>query len=246
MHEDSDGSRLSNHDSLDTLDATMDNVISSKPLVPLEKFRDIRREQHRSLIRRFSKRRFGYGPDWGNADGEFGFYGSLATMTSAPDPEFMIPGYLSIAKADKLFMASISADQHVELELDRCISLLVEGLSRDLSQDEHMVYRCESHEPEGVYLACIEKEADALTPEQLLKHAKEVDEACLAELRKWTSLGALKIRDRLGSPNIMDSRWVIPVQEDARWLADHQVPSMHQGIQGRTDRDARHVCGHGV
>ena len=41
------------------------------------------------------------------------------------------------------------------------------------------------------------------------QHAKEVDEACLSELRKWVNLGALKIRNRVGSPNIMDSRWVI-------------------------------------
>ena len=56
---------------------------------------------------------------------------------------------------------------------------------------------------------CIEREADSLTPEQLKTHAKEVDEACLSELRKWVNLGALKISNRVGSPNIMDSRWVI-------------------------------------
>ena len=56
---------------------------------------------------------------------------------------------------------------------------------------------------------CIEREADALTPEQLKTHAKEVDEACLGELKKWCNLGALKVRNRQGSPNVMDSRWVI-------------------------------------
>ena len=56
---------------------------------------------------------------------------------------------------------------------------------------------------------CIEREADSLTPAQLKEHALAVDEACLSELKKWTSLGALKIRKRLGSPNVMDSRWVI-------------------------------------
>ena len=43
---------------------------------------------------------------------------------------------------------------------------------------------------------CIEREADALTPEQLKQYASEVDAVCLSELKKWTSLGALKIRDR--------------------------------------------------
>ena len=56
---------------------------------------------------------------------------------------------------------------------------------------------------------CIERGADSLTKEQLMKHAKGVEEACLLELRKWVNLGALKIRPRVGSPNIMDSRWVI-------------------------------------
>ena len=41
----------------------------------------------------------------------------------------------------------------------------------------------------------------------------EVDEACLSELKKWTTPGALTIRDRAGSPNIMDSRWVIRLKK---------------------------------
>ena len=55
---------------------------------------------------------------------------------------------------------------------------------------------------------CIEREVDALTPAQLKEHAAEVDAACLSELKKWTSLGALKIREWLGSPNVMDS-WTV-------------------------------------
>ena len=98
----------------------------------------------------------------------------------------------------------------MELELDRPISMLVEGLGRDLLNDEHLVFLVAC--PESIrqfYQACIEREADALTPDQLKEHAAAVAESCLSELRKWTNLGALKIRDRLGSPNVMDSRWVI-------------------------------------
>ena len=105
--------------------------------------------------------------------------------------------------------ACYTSDTLVELELDRPIALLVYDLGRDLAPDEYMCIRVEAPETGRAFQACIEREADALIPQQLTKHAKEVDEACSSELKKWASPGALKIRDRRGCPNIMDSQWVI-------------------------------------
>ena len=92
---------------------------------------------------------------------------------------------------------------------------------------------------------CIEREADSLTPEQLKLHAKEVEEACLSELRKWVNLGALKIRNRVGSPNIMDSRRVIRFK---RMPDGTLIIKARLCIRGFKDGqiDVRHVRGNGI
>ncbi|CAK0892089.1 unnamed protein product, partial [Prorocentrum cordatum] len=55
----------------------------------------------------------------------------------------------------------------------------------------------------------IEREADELNKDDLIKHRVEVEKAMPKELGNWIELGALKQRSRLGCTNLMDSRWVI-------------------------------------
>ena len=108
------------------------------------------------------------------------------------------------------------SDSRVELYPDSHIAKLVEGLTHCIGEEAYVVFGYGSRpvvatQTFEIFISqpCIEREAGSLTPEQLKTHAKEVDEACLSELRKWVKLGAFKIRNRVGSPNIMDSRWVI-------------------------------------
>ena len=54
----------------------------------------------------------------------------------------------------------------------------------------------------------IERDMDNLSTAEEKEHARDLQKAMLKELTQWTSLKALKIRLRKGSPNIMDSRWV--------------------------------------
>ena len=55
----------------------------------------------------------------------------------------------------------------------------------------------------------IQKEADELTKEDLIKHKDKVDTAILKELANWLELGALQKRLRKGSQDLMTSQWVI-------------------------------------
>ena len=110
-------------------------------------------------------------------------------MTSAPDPEFQVPIHVSFVFST--VATKTAAPTHVELELDSMIALFVQGLPRPLEDGECFVARY----GQGSFQACIERETDNLTAEQFQTHAKDVDEACLSELRKWVNLGALKIRD---------------------------------------------------
>ena len=52
--------------------------------------------------------------------------------------------------------------------------------------------------------------------------AKEVDEACLAELRKWVNLGALKIRNRCRQSEHHGLAMGYPYEEDARRVIGDQ------------------------
>ena len=188
------------------VDPTNDLIVRSR-LAPRDA---LKREQHRRLVRRMSKRAQGPGPIWRLQGFEQAFLNSLSWMRRSPDAEFMVPGHVSFLSLTD------EPDNYVQLYLDPDISKLVEGMHHSLDKDVYMVFgygsrpAVASHGLE-IYISqpCIEREADSLTPEQLKTHAKEVDEACLSELRKWVNLGALKIRNRAGSPNIMDSRWVI-------------------------------------
>ena len=167
---------------------------------------------HQKLVKRLLPR---YNEHNRNDD-EFMFFGGLSMMSTAPDHDFSISGAIPL----RCFI-SVVEDTQVELEIDYPISMLVEGLVDDPNGLIGINYQ--SIDEPGrrqricpslpMFLSnkqsCIEREADSLTKEQLIEHADEVDQACLAELLKWITLGALKMRDRLGSPNIMDSRWVI-------------------------------------
>eukprot|EP00959_Pyramimonas_sp_CCMP1952_P029482 619263-Pyramimonas_sp.AAC.1 len=54
----------------------------------------------------------------------------------------------------------------------------------------------------------IEREADELNKDDLIKHRVEVEKAMSKEPGNWIELGALKQRSRRGCTNLMDSRWV--------------------------------------
>ena len=167
------------------------------------------RREHGKWIKQLSQRSGGIGPLWKKTGYEYSFFSSLCVLAEAPDCEFLIRGDVS----PNLYLSDMM-DSCVELELDYPIALLVDGMTDVLQPGDNMVvqYRRHTNTRESklfISQPCIQREADTLTPQQLKGNATAVDQACISELLKWTSLGALKIRKRAGCPNIMDSRWVI-------------------------------------
>ena len=74
----------------------------------------------------------------------------------------------------------------MELQLDYYVALLVDGLKEALQPGDIMIFgygarAARDGDEQRVFLGqpCIEKETDALTPEQMKQHASEVDASCL-------------------------------------------------------------------
>ena len=57
------------------------------------------------------------------------FFSCLLTMTTAPDPEFHVPGHVS----RHCFHMSPADDQHVELEMDYVMAKFIDGVPRELT-----------------------------------------------------------------------------------------------------------------
>jgi len=95
------------------------------------------------------------------------------------------------------------AEERPALELSRQFAGFLEGLPRQLEEDENVVLY---YKPDGTYQAVIEQEADALTPEELVKHEKQVAEAMLEELKRWSSLGSFQRKAKKDSYNRVDCR----------------------------------------
>ena len=55
----------------------------------------------------------------------------------------------------------------------------------------------------------IERDTDLLTPEEVLKHDKEVMASIVDELKTWLKFGCFSRKPRQQARNIVDCKWVI-------------------------------------
>ena len=150
------------------------------------------------------------GPEWHrDVEQEFSFYSQLG-RTIPPDADFTDEG----GSTDEWNVYVCDADktswEDLELELPREIALLVVGLlEHDIDQDQQVILTMSGQKDDKKGKAVIAREADELSTEDIKRHQKGVDDACLGELKNWLDLGALKMRERKGCTNLMTSRWVI-------------------------------------
>ena len=80
----------------------------------------------------------------------------------------------------------------------------------------------------------VERAANELTKEDLIKHSVDVEKAMAKELGNWMELGALQQRSRQGCTNLMDSRWVIRWKKQTDGTLTIKARSC---IKGFTDRE---------
>ena len=77
--------------------------------------------------------------------------------------------------------------------------------TRELAEDEHLVLIAKKQKISVV----IKREFDNLTKEEIVTHAKLVNEAKLDELKRWHSLNCFRRMPRSEARNKVDGTWVL-------------------------------------
>ena len=126
----------------------------------------------------------------------------------APDSEHFVSDHTLAKSLVSSQMKNAQIATEIELEIRREMALLVtdliDGDLGDLPKDSIAIFKLSKKkrlEP------VIEKEADELSKEDLLKHRDKVDKDILKELKNLLDLGALQKRLRKGCANLMTARW---------------------------------------
>ncbi|CAK0873269.1 unnamed protein product [Prorocentrum cordatum] len=151
---------------------------------------------------------------------EFSFFHAILDSQSPPDAEYWLDSRVLEAVEVATYLENTEKEMQVlEVEFESEISRLVIMTTdaHDLPKSEifslfandggHRVIL--SVNSTGKTKMVIEREADELNKDDLIKHRVEVEKAMSKELGNCIELGALKQRSRLGCTNLMDSRWVI-------------------------------------
>ncbi|CAK0851968.1 unnamed protein product [Prorocentrum cordatum] len=151
---------------------------------------------------------------------EFSFFRAILDNRSPPDAEYWLDSRVLEAVEVATHLENTEREtQALEVEFGSEISRLVIMTSdtHDFPKSEifSLFANDERHRiilpvnSTGKTKMVIEREADELNKEDLIKHRVEVEKAMSKELGNWIELGALKQRSRQGCTNLMDSRWVI-------------------------------------
>jgi len=139
---------------------------------------------------------------------DWSFYAQVLGSREAPDSEHYISDFMAGEHVPHL----VYDDGELELEFSRECALLVVGLlDKDIPDSRSVLLRMflahGSEKPPVKKL--IEREADALTPQQKREHLPEVHAAMKNELQKWTGCEALAMRKLEGADNLMSAVWVL-------------------------------------
>jgi hypothetical protein len=95
-----------------------------------------------------------------------------------------------------------------EIEYEGDSWKLIPGIRVPPSADENIVLRV-YHAENVVRRAVVKRDDDILTPDEEVKHRKEVEAAMLQELQTWAKFKCFSRKPKREARNIIDCRWVL-------------------------------------
>jgi len=91
--------------------------------------------------------------------------------------------------------------------------------AEEVCEGSVLVFKVDKHKTEAV----IDRESRALSKEELVQYAAEVDAAKFVELKKWHDLQTFRRFARKDATNVLDGRWVI------NWKEQYVAPKVEGG-----------------